>query len=80
MARVTVGELRDRLQDRGHPLTRSAIYNWVLGYKTPRAEVARALEQISGRAISLRDIVEHRRAVGNGAGNAQQGSGQQQVD
>lgn len=74
VSRLTVAGVCERLHAQGHPLTPSAVYNWVLGYKTPRAEVARALEVISGRSIRLRDIVEHRRVVGNGAGNAPHGS------
>ena len=82
--RSTVKGLVEGLrQELGYPIGRAAVYNWVLGYTTPRAEAARALERISGRRIRLGDIIEHRRVLkSNGAGNAPQGSageaGQQQ--
>lgn len=72
--RKTVNGVRAQLNAEGHPLSSAAVYNWVLGAAIPRADVAHTLERISNGRVRLADIIEHRRAVRNGAGNATQGS------
>lgn len=72
--RNTVNGVRAQLNAEGHPLSNAAVYNWVLANAIPRADVALTLERISNGKVKLADIIEHRRAVRDGAGNAAHGS------
>ena len=74
MRRETVRGLRRKLAAAGHPVTESAVRNWVLGYATPRTSIAAALTKISRGSVELNDIVEHGRTVAQAAAAKRAGS------
>jgi hypothetical protein len=75
--RVTVAGIQRELESAGHPVTGSAVYNWLSGETAPRLKVAVSLARISQGAVSLDDILAHREEVrdGNGEGRAHDGTG-----
>jgi len=63
VARTTVPGVLDALKREGHPLTRKAVYSWLLGRTVPRLPVACALVKASRGRLTLDSIAAHAEAV-----------------
>ncbi len=53
---IGVASPAERLNRRGYPLTRNAIYHWVSGRRQPRLDHAIAMVQLSQGSLTLQDI------------------------
>lgn len=58
-----VERLVDALGQHGSPVTPSAVYSWMSGAGTPRAERMSALVRISGGSVTPQAILDHRETV-----------------
>ena len=45
-------------------MTPHGVYRWVYGRTAPRPEAARAIERISGGAVTIREVYAHRDTIG----------------
>lgn len=61
-----VGALARELAVEGEPVTKFAVYNWITGRRSPRADAAAAVVRISDGALQLEDVYGHRQEVGDG--------------
>ena len=66
IASMGVYRVRMALADTGCSVTEQAIYHWLAGTATPRTEHAMALQRVSGGAVTLEVILQHRSEVRDG--------------
>jgi hypothetical protein len=65
---ASVSEVSSRLSvEVGHPVTEHMVRSYVSGRRSPRLHVALALVRVSDGGLTLEDIVQHAKGVGNGA-------------
>ena len=55
-----ITRLARELEERGAPVTKNAIYQWLAGRTTPASRVRLALSKIEGGRVALMRIDEHR--------------------
>jgi hypothetical protein len=61
--RQSVARVARGLEGVGFIVTRGAVYEWLRGASRPRPDHADALVRVSGGAITLRDVYDHRAKV-----------------
>jgi hypothetical protein len=63
VSKHSVSKLRDDLATQGHSVSTAAIYAWLAGRAAPRLPCALRIAQLSGGAVTVEDIAQHRALI-----------------